>query len=584
MSNFVFPKRDEKVPFIPFFSLISKLRGMPEENIPEVKQAISECNIPECNIPECNIPECNIPECNIPEVKQAIPECNIPEVKQAIPAFFSFMTRLRGIPDIKANIKEAIPETKPEAIPETKPEAIPETKLEAIPETKLEVIPEMKLEVIPETKEAEAIPVMKLEAIPEMKPAEAVTETKEPEAIPEMKPAEAVTETKEPEALPETKEAEAVPASSDWTINVSGNLNGFLGRTTRSGINVTNGINGTNRDTNSFTSGLLPSSVGFTGKTRQNDFDIDFTLSIEPKPNEVAGLENTGLNNNLHYKQASLTVTDKSWGSFKLGKDLGVYGRDDILIDMTLLGVGSQGITGGSRGGAVNDTLGRIGAGYLYPDYITQLNYTTPNINGLDLTVGIANPPMSAGAFANSNKLAYQGKISYDFTDNIKNINGKCWSGFTLQNLQHTATGVSYNANAVDLGANLNFGKFGITASSYKAHGMGTPLNNALYNDNSFNIANTQRRSSQGGYLQATYVLPTQTKIGVKWGEDKIDLSTGETVNANVKSNEMWTYGAYHPLTQNLNLVAEYNDVESKAHNGLTSEAKTVSLGGILYF
>ena len=42
-------------------------------------------------------------------------------------------------------------------------------------------------------------------------------------------------------------------------------------------------------------------------------------------------------------RQAFLTFGDKSWGSVKVGKDLGIFGSTAILNDMTLLGVGSQG-------------------------------------------------------------------------------------------------------------------------------------------------------------------------------------------------------------------------------------------------
>ena len=34
-------------------------------------------------------------------------------------------------------------------------------------------------------------------------------------------------------------------------------------------------------------------------------------------------------------------------------------------------------------------TLGRIGTGYIYADWNGQIAYTTPNMNGLSLTVGV---------------------------------------------------------------------------------------------------------------------------------------------------------------------------------------------------
>ena len=51
-----------------------------------------------------------------------------------------------------------------------------------------------------------------------------------------------------------------------------------------------------------------------------------------------------------------------------------------------------------------------------------------------------------------------------------------------------------------------------------------------------------------------------------------------------VEENERVTVGAYHPLTKHLNIVAEYNNMESKAHNGNKRESDTISLGAILFF
>ena len=84
-------------------------------------------------------------------------------------------------------------------------------------------------------------------------------------------------------------------------------------------------------------------------------------------------------------RQAFLTFGDASWGTVKMGKDLGIFASDAILNDITLLGVGGL-ATGGIT------TLGGIGSGYLYPAFRGQIAYTTPNMNGLQVTLGITNP------------------------------------------------------------------------------------------------------------------------------------------------------------------------------------------------
>jgi predicted porin len=93
-----------------------------------------------------------------------------------------------------------------------------------------------------------------------------------------------------------------------------------------------------------------------------------------------------------------------------------------------------------------------------------------------------------------------------------------------------------------------------------------------------------QRRDSNGGYVQGTYTLPTATKLGVSYGQSKLDRNSGETATALVSKNEMWTFGAYHALTKSVNLVAEYSDVKSQAQTGVEGKSRSVSAGAILFF
>jgi len=186
-----------------------------------------------------------------------------------------------------------------------------------------------------------------------------------------------------------------IPAG-DWTIDINGNVNAFAVFTNADSRKANSStvlgglaaVEDTTGEDNSYAinTGLLPAWLGFTGTTRQNDLDVSFTISFQPNvsDNEASGMGdvNTPLN-----RQAFVTFGDKSWGSIKLGKDLGVFAGDAILNDMTLLGVG----LGGSRSGGAT-TLGGIGSGYIYPAWRGQIAYTTPNMNGFQATVAITNP------------------------------------------------------------------------------------------------------------------------------------------------------------------------------------------------
>ena len=364
-----------------------------------------------------------------------------------------------------------------------------------------------------------------------------------------------------------------IPAG-EWTLDINGNVNAFANYTKAHGDNaITGGLaarpdsRGENKAMG-INTGLLPSWLGFTGKTRQNDTDVEFTISFQPNvsDNSRAGDELAPLN-----RQAYVSFGDKSWGSIKLGKDLGIFASDAILNDMTLLGVGAgAGISGATT------TLGGIGSGYIYPAWKGQIAYTTPNFNGLQATVGITNPNQASANQLNQDRFGLEGKVSYTF--NASGITTKVWTSGASYKVTPT-TGSEYNAWAADVGANATLGAFGLTGYYYKGEGAGT----TTFGSNGVD-ASGQRRDSDGYYVQGTYALPIKTKIGLAYGKSNLDKANSSDSASLVDYNERYTVGAYHPLTKHLNLVAEYNRVESQAHSGATNKSDTISTGAILFF
>ena len=396
-----------------------------------------------------------------------------------------------------------------------------------------------------------------------------------------------------------------IPAG-EWTLDVNGNVNAFAtwhkadfatpASAMRGGLAANKDISGEDQGQN-INTGLLPSWLGFTGTTRQNDTDVSFTMSMQPRASDNAA---TGDGGGPLWRQSFVTFGDKSWGSVKLGKDIGIFASDAILNDMTLLGVGA----GTATVSGTNTTLGGIGTGYIYAAWKGQVAYTTPNFNGFQATVGITNPNqgidtdnnlasiagvngLSAGSHLNQDRFGLEGKASYAFS--ADNFSGKIWVGGASQkvkyNIVSTADTTStnfkeYTATAADIGANINAGNAGLTAYYYTGSGAGT----TVFLGNGY--SSTQgKRDSDGGYIQATYVLPTKTKFGVAFGRSSLDRASGESaVDTLVRTNERLTVGLYHPLTKHLNLVAEWNDIESKGQNGAKAAHSTGSLGAILFF
>jgi predicted porin len=409
-----------------------------------------------------------------------------------------------------------------------------------------------------------------------------------------------------------------IPAG-DWTLDINGNVNAFANWTSfntnaaddsrqisaANGGLVAGADDADEDNTQGINTGLLPAWLGFTGTTRQNDVDVSFTISFQPNvsANDVAGDAKTPLN-----RQAFVTFGDKSWGTVKLGKDLGVFAGQAILNDMTLLGVG-----GGAGNSGASTTLGGIGTGYIYPAWKGQIAYTTPNMNGFQATIAITNPNQamgngvttttttdSTGETTSSNassdlyqdRFGIEGQLMYSWTGDVA---GKVWvSGASYDITQDARAAASqtstttkavtdsYTADVYDIGAAITAGNLGLVGYYYNGDGVGTTFMGTLGASCASN--NCDKRDSDGGYVQATYVIPTGTKLGVAYGVSNLDKANASDT-AIVDKNDRWTVGAYHPLTKHLNLVAEYNKIESEGHTaGQNDEQKTFSLGAILFF
>ena len=453
-----------------------------------------------------------------------------------------------------------------------------------------------------------------------------------------------------------------IPAG-DWTVDLGGNINTFYSNTNFSGqletqaltagvsagaevvTSITAGVTTTTRsiraattttmgaraagtraaltdNANQISTGLLPSAIGIGAKTRQNDLDVAIQTTFFVGANSASGIGSTSGaycstgagGNSLNIRQAFLSFGDKSWGTIKMGRDLGVVGSDAILSDMTLLGVGT------GAGGAGNSTLGRIGSGYLYADWVGQIQYQSPNFSGFQVTGALREP---LGNASNS-ELGYEGKATFDFSAN--DVSGRVWVGGLSQKISTarvaatdgsilsavSAAGttttnyldavaavaaVQKDAQVFDVGAKVSFAGLGLVGYYYDGKNIGTskmlgslagtPGSGLFLGDSS-----TDDRDVKGGYVQTTYKLPVGTTIGASWGQSKID-QTGADRTAYTAAltgnyeNESWIVGAYHPITKHLNLVGEYTNTEYKNianFRGYDGEAKTFAAGAILFF
>src|SRR6266403_182763 len=226
-----------------------------------------------------------------------------------------------------------------------------------------------------------------------------------------------------------------------WDHSFSGNVNGFATWNTcdTKSVAVNGGLacNRPSPDSSkeaAVESGLLPSALVFSAKSRQSGLDIGVTIGFYPGiTSSSTGKSGIG-RSNIDARQNFLTFGDKSWGTVKVGRDIGIFASDAILSDMTLLGVGSGGAFLGG-----NTTLGRIGVGYIYTDWIPQISYSSPKYGGFQYSAGVfqgmdispfSGDPSSA-SLKRHEQPGFQAKASYEWTGRV---GGKAWvSGMSQQ-------------------------------------------------------------------------------------------------------------------------------------------------------
>ncbi len=384
-----------------------------------------------------------------------------------------------------------------------------------------------------------------------------------------------------------------------WDLSFSGNVNAFATYQV-CGVNpVIGGVPlacGKIKDSpNQFSieSGLLPSALVLGAKTRAYDVDTAATLGLYPGLHVSDTRTGVGSNNNfsIDVRQLFLTLGDKSWGTVKLGKDLGLFGSDVILSDMLLLGVGA----GSHNSLNHNVTLGHIGSGYLYADWIPQVAYTTPSFSGLEVTValvegfGANNDNGLTGFLIASPDLrndtpGVQGRVSYDFAGPAP---GRAWVGVMYQRAKLNAppTNPSLTSVAGEAGLKVNVSGLGALGYGYIGDGVGTTLMGLDATPGMVTGDSIDRRKSYGFFGQLTYKIPnTKLRPGVSYGRSFLDLASGEVNPDFLRSNAVATAALFYAVTDGLTLTAEYDHVRSTSQAGALARSNSAALGGIIFF
>jgi len=363
------------------------------------------------------------------------------------------------------------------------------------------------------------------------------------------------------------------------------------------------GGTGENNSDWSVRSGLLPSKLGISISTQEHGWNVAAYFGMWPAIGSGNGSSSTaGGQSDIDFRQNFATLGHKGFVTLKIGRDLGFFGQEAILNDMTLPGAGAPapaGLGHGNAGNQIYVTFGRIGDGYIYTDFIPQVSYISPNFKGLQGSIGVFQPfqeqapglaPGSSALTGNSQP-QIQGKLTYTAKPH-HGVGVKLWGNFITQKETANATiveptttlhiGDGIRATGGDYGFSATFHGLNIVGYAYNGWGLGTT--ELLLGGLGLNHAgNIDVRASQGWYGQGTYTIKKNT-FGVSYGQSNLSPTASDVTKGIVRCNASYIAQYRLAVTSWDNLVAEYSHNTAENQAGEKGTNDSLALGTIVFF
>ncbi|MFN8654337.1 MAG: hypothetical protein U0133_20735 [Gemmatimonadales bacterium] len=332
--------------------------------------------------------------------------------------------------------------------------------------------------------------------------------------------------------------------SNGWTFGFAGNVNIFAQYQSQSKSGTTpGGLVGSGDKGFYYGTGLLPAFATFTAKGKEGNTDLGVQFGFAPQV-QCGGGNHDCFGAQIDMRQVFMTIGG-SWGTIVAGKELGIYQRSNILNDQTLFGVGGGGIAPSGT------TLGRIGFGYIYPNFVAQMSYSTPAGRPGSLTIGLVDPS-TFGPYVTHQIPRLEAEGSY------KSGNLTVFASGTLQNSKTAPSGgSSKTAYGAAGGVTYKTGTFGLHGSGYYGRGIGTTLMFGAAGDD----GTGDLTKSMGFYGQLTFTpANSKTTFAGSYGSSFLKASSG----SGKLENTLVSAGIYHQATKSLKIVGEGDYAWSK--------------------
>src|SRR2546426_6304766 len=381
--------------------------------------------------------------------------------------------------------------------------------------------------------------------------------------------------------------------SNGWSFTFAGNVNVFWVFTKEN----TNATAGSQISNSNIRTGLLPTFATFEAKGKEAGMNLGVHFGFAPQINSPDGCHDnfsvvgvctgpgTQAGAQIDMRQVYLTIGFKDGSQILAGRELGLFGRQNIVQDMTLFGVGAVGIGNGQSGGT---TLGRIGYGYIYPNFNAQVTYSTKGGTPAQISIGLFQPSTLGSGTYGFTKIP---RVEAEVTYNQKSGSTKymVWAGGLWQTTSDSAKGgQSVSSFGGTAGVKVDVSDLTVVVTGYVGKGLGTTLMFSGGEVAGTSPTSKELRSSDGGYAQVMYhANKGKTNVGVSWGFSRLKNNNTAAPNGdgnnNVRSNlYSFTGGIYHQWTKSLKLVFE--GTEEGSTNGPRPKQVDVSGGFMLFF
>lgn len=360
-----------------------------------------------------------------------------------------------------------------------------------------------------------------------------------------------------------------IASDKGWTLTSDGRVNSFLsiarGDAIPTGEQTFTGLDEEVTPSNTIESarvrtGFIESILGFRLKK-----ELDTGVTAEARVAlwmEAASQRTWGDEPAVDAREAYFKL-NAPWGGFLAGRTMSLFSRGAILLDYDLEhnnGLGHPCTTKIVTGGA----CGHSGFGILFPGFHAGLVYNTPELGGLQLSVGLYDPAQIAeGAYRRTPLPRVEGELTFQVPDHFRAFAGGLWQKLSRNQTDPTTMAVTeqnVDASGLNYGFMASGGPFAAGFSGYFGTGLGltTPLE-----DNPFtNLLPSAALRKQNGYYGAASVTLLATKLAGGIGISRLEHSPEDPPNTGSSTTPVSQFGisagVYQGLYKTVTVALEY--------------------------